>query len=313
LHLKLPNKLWTALSVFGTTSIDHEVQKRINEPFDVVLLTNLGFVGYVKTPYALILHDLSFLIQSSWFPWKMRLWHQAVNPKELARRADRIFTVSETTKLDAVRLLDLPEEQIETFHPGIPTLRVSRSELGGSNDLQLPTPHAQRPTPYVLTIGESDPRKNVRTAIQAVETLRSQPEFEPLQLVIIGSLRTTHHAPRSEWIIRKQRVTDEELASLYQHASAFLYPSWYEGFGLPLHEAAQFNTPCIASTHGSLPETAPDGTLFAPPNKPQLWTGLLKDVLSSPERYSTSTDLRNEQTETQGFIRWIRSVKQKNA
>jgi glycosyltransferase involved in cell wall biosynthesis len=77
-----------------------------------------------------------------------------------------------------------------------------------------------------------------------------------------------------------------------KHASVFLYPSWYEGFGLPLHEAARFGTPCIASTAGALPETAPEGTHFAPPGKPHLWKKALEMVLTAPERYRTKTALQ---------------------
>ena len=78
-----------------------------------------------------------------------------------------------------------------------------------------------------------------------------------------------------------------------QHAAAFLYPSWYEGFGLPLHEAARFGTPCISSTVGALPETAPHNTLFAPPSKPHLWTVALKMILENPDAYRTKTELKN--------------------
>lgn len=320
-HIGWPNKLWSSISIFGTTALDREIQKRTGKKFDAALLMNLGFVGFMEIPYALVLHDLSFIINPSWFPWKMRLWHFAVNPKEQAHRASRIFTVSETTARDAERLLEVPKEKIEVFHPGIPKLQ--RQEKNA--------PHAHRSDhQYVLALGESDPRKNASTAIRAVELLREDPNFQNLSIVLPESRtprtmypmkpglspearkakgegrREPHGAP--EWIMRKSSISDEELASLYEHASAFLYPSWYEGFGLPLHEAARFGIPCLASTHGALPETAPDGTVFIPPSKPNLWTSMLCDVLKARNRYHTSYDERHDKPDVSGFIQWIQNV-----
>jgi glycosyltransferase involved in cell wall biosynthesis len=73
------------------------------------------------------------------------------------------------------------------------------------------------------------------------------------------------------------------LSTLMKNASALLYPSWYEGYGLPLHEAAAHGTPIIASTSGALPETAPPGTHFVPPFKPHLWTQAMQSVLENPK------------------------------
>ena len=93
--------------------------------------------------------------------------------------------------------------------------------------------------------------------------------------------------------VRLNRPADVAVNTLMKYASAFLYPSWYEGFGIPLHEAAWFGTPCIASTSGALSETAPKGTLFAPPFKPQLWTDALRLVLQNPMNYRTETAPRD--------------------
>jgi glycosyltransferase involved in cell wall biosynthesis len=300
-HLKWPNKIWSSLSIFGTTSIDREIQKRIDKKIDGALLMNLGFVGFMEVPYAIVLHDLSFLIHPKWFSRKGRLWHFAVNPREITRRADRVFTVSETTARDAERLLNVPKEKLEVFHPGIPRLR--RQEKPTHSRTHAPT------HPYVLAFGEHDPRKNVKTAINAVEHLRNESEFQNLQLIIVGSnAYAPTHLRTQDWIIRKSSISDEELSTLYENASAVLYPSWYEGFGLPLHEAAQFGVPCLASTHGALPETAPEGTVFAPPSKPHLWVGMLRDMLKSKAFYSTNFNNRYDEPDVSGFVRWIQQL-----
>jgi glycosyltransferase involved in cell wall biosynthesis len=345
-HIRWPNKLWSALAMFGLVSIDrmanvrdsglggggggggrgppppHPPESRNPNPetrtpaFGGALLMNLGFVGFMEVPYALVIHDLSFLIHGKWFPLKDRIWHYAVNPKEIARRANRIFTVSETTAKDAERLLDVPRKKIEVFHPGIPKLGQRAEIARFAGDL----------CPYVLAFGEQDPRKNAKTAVAAVKCLRKELGFENLRLVLIvsGKIRTSkpfdspsdalevaqgRQPNKRTWIIRLPAVTDAELADLYQNASAVLYPSWYEGFGLPLHEAARFGTPCLASTHGALPETAPQGTVFAPPGKPHLWASMLRDMLQAPNAYRTTFDQSAEKPDISPMLEWLRTIK----
>ncbi|MFH2231593.1 MAG: glycosyltransferase family 1 protein [Patescibacteria group bacterium] len=254
-HLLVPNKLWSAACYSGLTSLDREIEKRVGK-IDGVFFPNIGFVGGVKRPYTLLLHDLSFLIEPKWFSKKMQLWHKAVRPKDLTCNAASLLAVSQSTKRDAIRLLGIPEEKILVIPVIAPHLDM------GAGTVPAPVPAPGR---YVLALGSSDVRKNTKTASMAVEILKKEKGFEDLELVLVGS---------------NNRVSDNELAHLYRNAAAFLYPSWYEGYGLPLHEAANFGTPCIASTAGALPETAPPGTMFVDPAKPQHWVEALRTVLS---------------------------------
>ncbi|OGL79009.1 hypothetical protein A3E39_03620 [Candidatus Uhrbacteria bacterium RIFCSPHIGHO2_12_FULL_60_25] len=305
-HIPLPNKIWSVLCMFGLKSLDREVTRRTSETYKAVLLPNLGFVGRLTAPYALILHDLSFLIEPRWFTPKMRLWHRAVGASGQIRRANRLFAVSETTACDAERLLKIPRDKIEVFHPGTKIREPGTLRLrSGQARNREPAPNSR----YVLAFGESNPRKNASTAIAAVADLREDPQFTDLHLIFIGG-NSKLEIRNSEWTIRKNIVSDVELAHLYQQAAALLYPSWYEGFGLPLHEAAQFGTPCLASAHGALPETVPEGTLLIPPTKPHLWASALRDVLTNPDLYRTSFDPTRQVTDTVGMRQWIQSLPQ---
>lgn len=255
IHLAVPNKVWSFISMAGTTSFTKEMERKAGKT-DATFLPNIGFVGQLQKPTTLLLHDLSFLIEPRWFGWKQRVWHYAVGAKRLIRSADRLLAVSERTKEDAIRLLRIPEDRIAVIPIG-PTLPP-----------HLPAPSYRLPPhPYALALGWDDPRKNARMLADVARAVG-------IDLIVVGRDVT--------------RPTDSELAFLYANASVFLYPSWYEGYGLPLWEAARFGTPCIASTSGALPETAPPGTLFVNPAKPHHWVEALKLAIGTPREPKTA-------------------------
>jgi len=256
-HTSIPNKL----VAFGTWTRLTSFDRLIPGEFDVLFLPNLEMVGRPKIPYVLLVHDLSFLVEPRWFIPKTRLWHVVARDKELIRGAHALLTVSERTKQDLVRLLDIVPQKIQTL------------PLGLTNDSPPPT-DSQNPGRFFLVLGGNDPRKNVACVQAAFDALKKESAYQDVRLVIVGGDR---------------RPSDGELASLMRDAAALLYPSWYEGFGLPLHEAAQCGRPLIASTAGALPETAPRGTVFVPPFKPHLWLQAMRAALAQP--ISTTTDL----------------------
>ncbi len=307
-HLQIPNKLWSLNCMLGMTSLDSAVEKRLGK-IDAVFLPNLGFVSRLKQPYTLLLHDLSFLIEPRWFSRKMCLWHHAVHAKQLIKNAAHLLSVSETTKQDTIRLLKIPAEKISVIPLGS-TLKTSikqknpscfpksARDFGASarspichlehnaTDLSAPSDSAQDnilkenlPDRYVLLLGGDDPRKNAATGFEAVRLLKKDPLWHDLTVIIVSS-KQIHF--QESWIQQITKPSDQELASLYQRAAIFLYPSWYEGYGLPLHEAAHYGTPRIASTAGALPETAPPGTIFADPTKPHHWAEALVCTLTTP-------------------------------
>lgn len=258
IHVPMPNKILSALFALRISSIDMHFN---NAKADAMLFFNLGFSGPVSIPYALIVHDLSFLIEPEWFRPRSRLWHKLVAPRWMIRHASRIFAVSEQTKRDLIRLLGIDEQRISVIPLGID---------------ELPEEKAPKQPPqgkFVLVIGDGDPRKNISVALEAAKQ-------NGIEVILTGK--------------NGKKITDDaELAWLYKNACAFLYPSWYEGFGIPLHEAARYGTPIIASSAAPLPETAPQGTLFAAPEKPHHWVKALETILKNPSAHRTSTDKRN--------------------
>ncbi len=248
-HINIPNKLWSLGSMLGLVSFEEK-------KFEAVFYPNLGFVGKArsrKIRRTLLLHDLSFLIEPRWFSRKQRLWHRLIGVKQQVTSATRVLTVSETTTRDAEQFLGVARERMMTMPIGLTLPMVE-----ASGEWQVVS------RPYVLALGGNDPRKNVATAQAAVAEFTQRTGLD-MELVVVGAGGV--------------RPTDAELDALYRGAKAFLYPSWYEGYGLPLHEAAARGTPCLASTAGALPETAPKGTLFADPSKGQHWVEGLRLIL----------------------------------
>lgn len=254
IHIHLPNKLWSLLCILGFRPLGWCIKQKP----DLVYLPNLGFAGIPKNwKSELLMHDVSFLIEPKWFRLKQRLWHVFVRPKKLAQEASIVSCVSTRTAKDTEIYLGVAPTKLQSISIE-PTLTVPPQLI--SKD-----PHKR----IILAFGAMDPRKNFATAEFAVNALKKESGFENLELVAIG---------------RDVQPTDEELAELYQKASALLYPSWYEGFGLPLHEAAFYNCPRIASTAGALPETAPPGTIFVNPAKPHHWVEALRIILTKTEQ-----------------------------
>jgi len=317
-HIRIPNKLLSLLVSFGFPLATF-YSLLTTRPADAIILPNIGFIGTLPkhVPTTIIIHDLSFLIEPAWFSWRQRLWHRAVRAKHLLTSATSLLAVSETTKQDAIRLLNIPENRIRvikinsTFFPNDERLSTLHSPLSTFHS-PLSTFHSPLSTPYILALGVGDKRKNVGTAIEAVRRLRDDEASHDVELVLVGKISTPPSDSRlptpdsrratcderratpdvrshpdfasglpipDSWLHFIHRPSDGELAALYKNAAAFLYPSWYEGYGLPLHEAASFGTPCIASTAGALPETAPPGTFFADPAKPHHWVEALRLVM----------------------------------
>ncbi len=280
-HIPLPNKLIALTTFLNLTSLDQLYSRysihnsRYLNP-NALFLPNLEMVGQPRLPYALLIHDLSFYLEPKWFSPKSRLWHHVTRAHRLIENANALFTVSDHTKQDLADQFDVDQKNIQVLPIQVPLLPQENHEL----------PQKLKQSRYFLVLGANDPRKNVNCVIQAFQEFitHSSGNDKDVKLVLIGTSSTD----RDTRYVYFSRPSDILLSTLMRHASALLYPSWYEGFGLPLHEAHALSTPIIASTSGALPETAPPGTLFAPPFKPHLWAQAMDHILKQPKIVPTT-------------------------
>ena len=256
-HLPIPNKRLNLELFFG---IGKTLDERAGGEFDLVFLPNLNIIRLSQTlPYVLTAHDASWKLFPEFFSRRMRLWHAACRPQKLMQEATAIITPSESTKEDVVRLFHVPTDKIYAIPHGI------------SKKSSDPHPQQPIPNPYVLFVGTREPRKNLPGIVEAVRRYREDTHSD-IRLVVAGGQGWWDRQPieqllatHKEWIDVRGYVSDEEREALYHHARVLLWPSIYEGFGLPVLEAMQSGCPVITSTSSSLPELTGNAALLVNP------------------------------------------------
>jgi len=243
------------------------LQKKILSEFDVI--HNPSHYFLFKKPgrkYVSTIHDLTSILYPQWHPW----WRTLVSGTALSRmivQSDRIIANSRQTKNDIIS------------HYNISSDRVSVTYLGASDEfrpLDTQTTDAVRKKyhldhPFVLYVGNLEPRKNLPSLIRAIARCRVQHPY--LQLVIAGRygwmyadiFRTVTELHLEKSVRFLDYVPDSDLPALYNAAIIFVYVPFYEGFGIPVLEAMQCGTPVITSNTSSLPEVAGDGGIMVNP------------------------------------------------
>ncbi|MHB1403792.1 MAG: glycosyltransferase family 4 protein [Thermoleophilia bacterium] len=223
-------------------------------------LLHVQYVGppLMTAPLVAVIHDISFEKHPEFFSRKEVLQFQATFPLT-ANRAKKVLTVSEHSKRDLLEIYGLPEEKVVVTYEGV------NDRFNPVPDEGMKVAVSQRygiAGDYILTVGNLQPRKNLVRLMIAYTRLRNARPDITHQLVLVGK-KAWKHDPildfitRSPWnrdVILTDYVPDVDLPALYANASLMVYPSLYEGFGLPPLEAMACGTPVIVSDRASLPE-----------------------------------------------------------
>ena len=206
--------------------------------------------------------------------------------RHACKRADRIIAISESTRQDIIRFYGVDPDRIDVVYQPVNTIYYT-SDKG-----VCPTGLAQYVTnPYMLYVGSINSRKNLLGIVKAMELL---PKDIQIPLIVIGNGREykqkvldyiAEHKLEDRIIFSPDKVGTEGLRYLYSNARLLVYPSFYEGFGLPVVEALLSNCPVVTSNVSSLPEAAgPDSLLVDP--------GSVQDIADKMKMLLTDDALR---------------------
>jgi len=259
--------------------------------YDRYFLEHLGGRPFVLTVYDMI-HEL--------YPEHFHLW-DPVSPqkRELVQKAAHVIAISESTKRDLIDLYDVEESRISVTH------------LGSSFQADGPLSNLTLPGKYFLMVGSRGTYKNCHFTLRALSRLlRSHPEIhivfagggrfsddEKRFFAELGLIERVYHFPAG----------DADLRALYSRAEAFIFPSLYEGFGIPALEAFSCGCPLLASNTAALREVAGDAALYFEPKSSHELVANVERILSEPQLRSA---LKQKGAERLKQFSWDRCAEQ---
>lgn len=258
---------------------------------DVVHFTNFNHPLTWYRPFVVTIHDLTMLkfptgaSQTSsvnQLGFRASLWHAA-----MASRL--VLTDSESSKRDIVAHLPAKAAKVRVTYPAVTgNFRAVNLPQRGRIQAYLSKEYGIRP-PYFLFTSQWRPHKGITTLVSAYERYRDDhPDGAPARLVIAG--KPQPHFPEIPAMIERSRYNadilrpgffkEEDLPKLYQAAEAFLFPSLYEGFGIPPLEALACGTPVVCSNSSSLPEVVGDAAILLPPTDVAAWAHAMHQIVT---------------------------------
>lgn len=278
---RYPNKILNLLfKIFQWPKIEHFIPNT-----KTLFLPNWNLLPISKSVrLVLTVHDLSPILMPEMYGWKSRIWHKLINIPNLLKRADKLIAVSNFTKVSLEQKLQIDAKKIVVAPLGVDTARFHQNiEV---DILRSVRNKYNLPGRFILFLGTVEPRKNLHRILEAFELLG-----DPVHLVIAGQLGWKYKKVLTQIYNSKKKtfihflgyVKEEDKPALMKLAEVFLWPSLYEGFGLPLLESMAVGTPVITSSVASIPEVVGDSAMLIDPYKVEAITEGLQTLLNSNE------------------------------
>jgi glycosyltransferase involved in cell wall biosynthesis len=264
----------------------------------------------VRARSVVTIHDCIHLMFPQYLPNRAAHAYARATMWSAARRSACILTVSEASKRDILHFFNVPQDKVVVIPNAIDERfwHEPREE-----DIDRVRQRYQLDTRFVLYVGNIKPHKNLVRLIEAFADLRRDPSFEDVKLLIIGdeisklpALRRAVHRHKLHKHVRfLGYLPDEMLAILYRLAAVFVFPSLYEGFGLPPLEAMASGTPVVTSNVSSLPEVTGGAAVLADPYDVESIRDGVCRVLTDP---ALAAEMRRHGLVRARDFSWERSV-----
>jgi glycosyltransferase involved in cell wall biosynthesis len=262
-----------------------ELERR---PVDV-LLSYSTLPAHAPCRTVLLVADIFWLANPGWLPPHLALPRTLATRRSVSR-ADRIVTTTEFSRREIMRILDVPSEKIVVVPHGVRTEFTERLPPARISDVRARHEIGNR---YILSLNDIHPRKNLEGLVEAFGRLKARTGL-PHQLVIGGRslwpypefYRRVKSSPFVDDIKVLGYVRSEDVLALYQGADLFVYPSFYEGWGLQVHEAMIAGVPVTVANNTTMPEISGDAADTFDPHDAD-------DMTRSMERILTDTVLRD--------------------
>ncbi len=247
-------------------------------------------IGLQKTNIKSVvtIHDLIFKHYPKQFPWidrKIYDWKFRYS----CENADQIVAISESTKSDIISFYDIPREKIEVIYQTCDPIFKNQDLSINPSKIQQ---KYQLPKDYLLYVGSIIERKKLLPIVMAIHLLSKE---DRLPLVVLGDGKKYKNKvldylvknDLEHLVLFPQNVSFTDFPSIYRHARIMIYPSIYEGFGIPLIEALFSKTPVISTTASSLPEAAGSGAHYIEGPEPELIKSGIEKILSDQQYAKT--------------------------
>ena len=197
------------------------------------------------------------------------------------RTADRVIAISEQTKKDIIHYLDVSEEKIDVVYPVCSPL--FKKEMDKDKLLKVKERH-KLPDNYILYVGTVEERKNLASLVGAFNLLKDKHDT---YLLVVGKktayidtvMQEINRFKLQDRVIFLQYVAFEDLPAIYRLAKVFVYPSIFEGFGIPIIEAMYSKTPVITTAGGCFPEAGGSGSKYVDSNNPEQIKSAIEEIL----------------------------------
>lgn len=258
---------------------EQAIQPMVVKGFD--LTHELAFAAplIMPCPFVVTVYDLSFIRYPERLP-RVRRWYLRLFTGLSCRRARRVIAISESTAADLVSLLRIPRSKIDLAIPGVEAhfKPIPRDQVEAWRAAQGLPPR------FLLFVGTLEPRKNLEMLVRAYGAL---PESARIPLVLAGGRgwmnegldQAIRDHRLEKWVIQPGFVADSDLVWWYNAAETMVYPSVFEGWGMPVTEAMACGKPALVSDVSSLPEAVGETGMRLPPHDQNSWTEGLRRAL----------------------------------